>query len=103
MDILEREIEEKFKVSMEGLGCLVFKFVSPGRAGVPDRLVAVPGGKCIFVELKRPGGKLRPLQRYWKKAIESIGGTYYVVDSYKAIANLCQEIREVMPDEFHTA
>lgn len=28
------------------------KFVSPGNDGVPDRIVVLPGGRVIFVELK---------------------------------------------------
>jgi hypothetical protein len=31
--------------------------VSPGYTGVPDRICFFPGGKIIFVEVKRPGLK----------------------------------------------
>ena len=31
--------------------CLCYKFVSPGKRGVPDRIV-IGKGKTIFVELK---------------------------------------------------
>lgn len=91
MDILEREIEEKLKARLESLGCLVFKFMSPGKAGVPDRLVLLPGGRCFFVELKRPGQKLRPLQRFWKEKLEAMGASYYVVDSYEAIDTVVKD------------
>ena len=106
VDILEREIESKFTEQMESLGCLVCKFVSPGKAGMPDRLVIIPGGKVWFAEMKRPGEKLRPLQVFWKKQMESLGAKYYVVDSYKAIANVAADIKaemEVVPDEVHTS
>ena len=36
---------------------MAYKFVSPGNAGVPDRVVILQGGKSGFVELKRPGEK----------------------------------------------
>ena len=91
MDILEREIEEKLKARLESLGCIVFKFVSPGRAGVPDRLVLLPGGRCFFVELKRPGGKLRPLQEFWKEKLEAMGAYYYLVDSFDAIEEVAKD------------
>ena len=41
---------------------MVFKFVSPGNVGVPDRVVVSKKGKVYFVELKRPGGRIRKLQ-----------------------------------------
>jgi hypothetical protein len=31
-------------------------------AGWPDRLFLLPGGKPLFMEFKRPGGRPRPLQ-----------------------------------------
>jgi hypothetical protein len=93
VDILEREIEKKFGEEMQKLGCLVCKFTSPGKAGVPDRLVILPGGSVWFAEMKRPGGKLRPRQVFWKKQMESLGAKYYVVDSYEAIANVVNDAR----------
>ena len=105
MDILEKDLERKFKDSMETLGCLVFKFVSPGKAGVPDRLVVMPGGRCFFVEMKRPGGKLRPLQHYWKDRLEAQGAGYYVIDSFDGIEAVMRKVIEesvVMPFEVHT-
>lgn len=105
MDILERDIEKKFKESMESLNCLVFKFTSPGRAGVPDRLVVMPGGRCFFVELKRPGGKLRPLQTFWKNRLEAQGADYFVIDSFDGIEAVMRAVVEesvVRPFEVHT-
>lgn len=88
MDILEKELEKKFKASLEKLGCMVLKFTSPGNAGVPDRLVLVPGGGVWFVELKKPGGKLRPLQEIWKDRIEGLGGNYRLIQSEEDIMKL---------------
>lgn len=105
MDILERDLERKFKDSMETLGCLVFKFVSPGKAGVPDRLVVMPGGRCFFVEMKRPGGKLRPLQTFWKDRLEAQGAGYYVIDNFDGIEAVMRAVVEesvVRPYEVHT-
>lgn len=89
MDILEKEIEKKLKARLEKLGCMVLKFTSPGNAGVPDRLVLVPGGTVWFVELKRPGGKLRPLQEIWRDRIEGLNGNYRLIQSEKDIDQLC--------------
>ena len=47
--MLEKELEKKFKYQIEKRGAMVLKFVSPGKAGVPDRLVLLPYGRAVFV------------------------------------------------------
>lgn len=56
--MLERDIERKLGEHLKALGCLYYKFVSPGQRGVPDRIVICPDGKVVFVELKQPAGRL---------------------------------------------
>ena len=51
----ESSIESKFRDEVKEVGGMAYKFVSPGNAGVPDRVVILQGGKSGFVELKRPG------------------------------------------------
>jgi hypothetical protein len=46
------------------LGALVIK-MAPMQAGVPDRLVIFPGQRVYFVELKRLGGTLSPIQQVY--------------------------------------
>ena len=55
---IERRLVEGVKLK----GGLAWKFVSPGMSGVPDRIVLMPGGKVIFVELKTDCGVLSRLQ-----------------------------------------
>lgn len=40
--MLENELEKKFRERIKDLGGKAYKFVSPGTAGVPDRLVVLP-------------------------------------------------------------
>ena len=54
---LEKDVEAALVRRVKALGGLCEKFTSPGRRSVPDRLITLPGGQIIFVELKRPGGK----------------------------------------------
>lgn len=50
------------KVSKTGGMCM--KFVSPGTAGVPDRIIITATGKILFVELKTETGHLSKIQMY---------------------------------------
>ena len=58
----ESDLEKFTRLYIKSHGGLALKFISPGYAGVPDRLVLMPGGKMCFMELKAPGRKPRPLQ-----------------------------------------
>lgn len=44
--MLEKKIEERLRTRVEKvLGGIAFKFTSPNRRSVPDRLVLLPGGR----------------------------------------------------------
>ena len=51
----ESAFEKKICNFIKGLGGKAYKWVSPGNSGVPDRIAVLPGGKIIFIEVKRPG------------------------------------------------
>lgn len=64
MFLKESEIEAWLKSRVEKLGGMFLKFTSPGNDGVPDRIVIMPAGICVFVELKTRKGKLSEIQKY---------------------------------------
>ena len=78
---LEKEIERKLKVLVEGkLRGACLKWVCPGWSGVPDRILLLPGGRVIFAELKRPkGSKVSAMQTWWKRRLESLGFTVWYI------------------------
>lgn len=57
-------------------------------AGFPDRIVLLPGGTIIFVELKAPGKDSTPLQVKVQNTIRGLGFRVEVCDSKEQIANL---------------
>lgn len=61
--MLERDIEKYLVKEIRVRGGRAYKFVSPGNNGVPDRVVCLPNGKTVFVELKTDTGRLSEIQK----------------------------------------
>jgi hypothetical protein len=59
----ESEVENHFVWTIERMGGKTYKFTSPGRKGVADRIACLPDGQTWFVELKTKGGRLSALQK----------------------------------------
>ena len=51
----------------------VYKFSSPGRRGVPDRMFINTRGRICFLELKAPGKKPNALQQREMKLMRDRG------------------------------
>ena len=88
--ISERQIERRFVNAVRERGGVALKFVSPGRVGVPDRIVLLPGGRCVFAEMKALSGRLRRSQKAVKVEIESYGFDYSVITSYEEVKAFCE-------------
>lgn len=90
---LEKDIERKLVKAVESRGGYCFKWVCPGMAGVPDRIILLPGPGIIFAETKKPkGGKLSALQIYIGKLLTRLGFDYRVLWSEKDILALMEFI-----------
>lgn len=88
--MLETEIERKLVAVVKAQGGMCLK--QTGIAGIPDRLVLLPGGQAAFVELKAPGEKPRKLQRMRIKQLQKLGFRCYVIDSMQQAADLVDRI-----------
>ena len=60
--VTENSIETDLRLGVEAKGGMCLKWVSPGRRGVPDRIVVTRRGNTIYVETKAPGGRLESWQ-----------------------------------------
>lgn len=77
---MESDVEKILVLRVKRNHGMIFKFNSPGNAGVPDRLV-LHNGKCYFIELKDKGRHPRALQRYVFQQIEDQGFPVIVIDN----------------------
>ncbi len=79
--MLEKHIEEALVKRVKTLGGLCEKFTSPAKRSVPDRIVTLPGGKVIFVELKAPGKYATPKQTADHQRRRLLGCDVRVIDN----------------------
>lgn len=80
----ESVIEKALVERVKALGGMCEKFISPSRRGVPDRLVTLPGGRVVFVELKAPGKSLSVLQQRDHARRIALGCSVFVIDSLES-------------------
>lgn len=90
--MLEKEIESKLVRAVKKLGGLCPKFVSPNNPGVPDRIIIMPGGKVIFVELKAEWGRLSNLQRWQREEYAARGVEVRVIKGIDQLNAFLQEL-----------
>ena len=91
-DMREKYIEQKLVSEVRKRGGICPKWVSPGFAGMPDRLVLLPDGKLVMVEVKAPGKKPRPLQLARHRLLEGLGFPVHVIDNIEQIGGILDEI-----------
>jgi hypothetical protein len=75
----ESEIERHFVWTVERMGGITYKFTSPGRKGVADRIACLPDGSTWFVELKTKGGRLSPLQKMFAADMAALNQRYMCI------------------------
>jgi hypothetical protein len=87
---LEKSIERYFIERCQVHGILQLKFISPGRVGVPDRIMHIGGNRSssartAYVELKRPGQVPTLQQERMHDIIRSKGVSVFVCDDEDSI------------------
>jgi len=72
----EKIVENHFVWAVERIGGKKYKFTSPGRKGVADRIACLPDGSTWFVELKTKGGRLSVLQKMFMSDMALLNQKY---------------------------
>lgn len=94
----ERDIEGYLLAQCRAHGFLCLKFVSPARGGVPDRIVVAPY-RTVFVEVKRPGARLRKLQELTHAKLHRHGAEVHVVDDKPSVDAFMASLLKTASDQ----
>lgn len=71
---LEKDVEAAFVRGLKKRGLRSVKLNVQGQRGWHDRLVLLPGGRPVFMELKRPGATLTGTQPEIHAFVTALGG-----------------------------
>lgn len=75
----ESTIEKWLGEQLKKRNCLWLKWISPGNAGVPDRILITPRGQVLIVELKASDGRLSKRQREQIERLRKHGCDVFVI------------------------
>ena len=87
----EKQIEQQLVKAVKAAGGMCPKLVSPGTDGMPDRMILMPEGRIVFVEVKAPGQKLRPLQMLRMEQLQLMGFRVFILDHEGQIPAIIEE------------
>lgn len=79
--MLEKQIEAEVCEYAKSKNILVYKFTSPSRTAVPDRMFVMPDGHVWFCEFKRTGEKPTPPQTREHLRLRGHNVRVFVVDN----------------------
>jgi hypothetical protein len=88
--MLERDIEKYLIRRTAERGGVAYKWVSPGRVGVADRIVVLPGGVVWFVEVKTVTGRLSEMQKIFAADMMRLKQNYRCVWCKEDVDELLQ-------------
>lgn len=84
----ESTIETYLVRHVKALRGLCLKIPAVHYVGIPDRLVLLPKGRVIFVELKAPGKTPTPKQLQVHRKLTELGFAVYTIDNKELIKEL---------------
>ena len=88
----ESGIEARLTSLVQKRGGLCYKFVSPGSAGVPDRIVITREGHTIYVELKTGRGRLSAIQKWQQEQLRSHGADVRTLKGLEQVKSFVEEV-----------
>ena len=80
----ENRVEKVLGWEVKDLGGWAIKLL-PSVSGLPDRMVLLPGGRLVFVELKSPTGTVKPHQTVVHNRLRRLGFEVLVLNTTEAV------------------
>ena len=84
-EVSEKAIEAYLVKRVKELGGVCLKCSNPNLVGYPDRVVLLPNGVTVWIELKSKGRDTTKIQKARIAQLESLGHTVAVVDSREGV------------------
>ena len=87
----ESAVAKRLRERVQALGgrCIT---LAPTVRGLPDRLVLLPGGRVLLIELKDHGGRLSAHQVLWHQQAADLGSPVAVLMGAEAVDRWAAEI-----------
>lgn len=87
----ENRVEGTLRKEVKARGGWAIKLL-PSVSGLPDRLVLLPGGRLLFIELKSPTGTVEPHQTVIHRRLRTLGFEVLVLSSPDAVRAWAQQV-----------
>ena len=94
----EHHIESYLVKKIKELGGIPYKFTSPQRRSVPDRMCVLPQGHVVFVECKRPGAVPTDAQYRELERLSNLGQWACWVATYGEVDKIFNFWKERLAD-----
>lgn len=85
----ERKVEHYLDDEVKKLGSVTYKWTSPGRVSVPDRIV-IHNGVTAFVEVKTVDGAVSGAQERMMQELHSHGANAFIIHGEQGVDEFIQ-------------
>lgn len=92
----ERKLEAYLVDQCKKLNLMCRKVQWIGRNGAPDRIVFLPYGMVLWIELKSPNGKISEIQKLEFRRMGELGHTVWIAYTREQIDNLLAKAKDVV-------
>lgn len=89
----EKTLERRLVREVKELGGLPLKYQNSNMTGYPDRLIVLPRGDTVWVELKSAGKNPSKLQAHCISRLRELGCEVYLIDTQQKLSDLLEYLK----------
>lgn len=89
-EVSEKAIERYLVKRVRAAGGVCLKYANPNMVGYPDRLILLPDGYAMWVEVKSKGKKPAKIQAIRQAELESLGQYVNTVDNKESVDDIME-------------